>query len=74
MNFTGLTRIGIKPKSTAPEANALATRPFELLMPAIPTSSHLFSLLETKKRTHLCNVMGAIASPTNQIQPRLNNC
>ena len=27
----GLTRLGIKPKSTAPEANALTTRPSELL-------------------------------------------
>ena len=27
---TGLTRLGIKPKSTAPEADALSTRPFEL--------------------------------------------
>ena len=32
-------------------------------MPAMPTSLHLRSLLEpkTKKKTHLCNVMGAIA-------------
>ena len=27
----GLTRLGIKPESTAPEADALTTRPFELL-------------------------------------------
>ena len=27
----GLTRLGIKPKSTAPKADALTTRPFELL-------------------------------------------
>ena len=27
----GLTRLGIKPKSTAPEADALITRPSELL-------------------------------------------
>ena len=27
----GLTRLGIKPKSTAPEADALTTRPSELL-------------------------------------------
>ena len=32
-------------------------------MPAMPISLHLCSLLEpkTKKKTHLCNVMGAIA-------------
>ena len=27
----GLTRLGIKPKSTVPEADALTTRPFEPL-------------------------------------------
>ena len=33
------------------------------MMPAMPTSLHLCSLLEpkTKKKTHLCNVMGVIA-------------
>ena len=30
-NVIGLTRLGIKPKSTAPEADALRTRPSELL-------------------------------------------
>ena len=44
----GLSRLGIKPKSTAPGADALTTRPSELLMPAMPTSLHLSSLLETK--------------------------
>ena len=59
----GLTRLGIKPKSAVPEANALTTRSSELLMPAMPSSLHLSSLLETKtkKQTHLCNVMGVIA-------------
>ena len=59
----GLTRLAIKSKSTAPEADALTTRPSELLMPAMPTSLHLSSLFQTKtkKQTHLCNVMGAIA-------------
>ena len=59
----GLTRIRIKPKSTAPKADARTTRPSELLMPAMSTGLHLSSLLEakTKKQTHLCNVMGAIA-------------
>ena len=50
----GLTRLGIKPKSTAPEADAVTTRPSELLMPAKPTSLFLSSLLETKKQTRLC--------------------
>ena len=59
----GLTRLGIKLKFAAPEANALVTRPSELLMPAMPTSLHLSSLLETKtkKQIRLSNVMGAIA-------------
>ena len=59
----GLTRLVIKLKSTATEADDLSTRAFELLMPAMPTSLHLSSLLETKtkKQTHLCNVMGEIA-------------
>ena len=59
----GLTRLVIKPKSTAPEADAPTTRPSELLMPAKPPSLFLSSLLETKtkKQTRLCNVMGAIA-------------
>ena len=39
----GLTQRGIKPKSTAPEADALTTPPSELLMPAMPTSLHLSS-------------------------------
>ena len=30
--FIGLTRLGIKPKSTAPEADALTTRSSELLI------------------------------------------
>ena len=34
----GLTQLEINPKSTAPEADALTTRPSELLMPAMPTS------------------------------------
>ena len=57
----GLTRLEIKPKSTATKADARTTRPPELFMPAVPTSLHLSSLLKTKKQTHLCNVMGAIA-------------
>ena len=59
----GLTRLGIKPTSTAPEVDAFTTRPSELFMPARPTSLHLSNLLETKakKQTHLCNAMGAIA-------------
>ena len=57
----GLIRLEIKPKSTAPKADARTTRPPELFMPAVPTSLHLSSLLKTKKQTHLCNVMGAIA-------------
>ena len=40
VEVTGLTRLGIKLKSTAPEADALTTRSSELLMPAMPTSSH----------------------------------
>ena len=56
----GLTRLVIKPKSTAPEADALTIRSTKLLMPAMPISLHLGSLLDTntKKQTHLCNVMG----------------
>ena len=57
----GLTRLEIKPKSTATKADARTTRPPELFMPAVPTSLHLSSLLKTKKQTHLSNVMGAIA-------------
>ena len=57
----GLTRLEIKPKSTATKADARTTRPPELFMPAVLTSLHLSSLLKTKKLTHLCNVMGAIA-------------
>ena len=57
----GLTRLQIKPKSTATKADARTTRPPELFMLAVPTSLHLSSLLKTKKQTHLCNVMGAIA-------------
>ena len=57
----GLTRLEIKPKSTATKADARTTRPPELFMLAVPTSLHLSSLLKTKKQTHLCNVMGAIA-------------
>ena len=34
----GLTRLGIKPKSTAPEADALTTGPYELLMRMIKLS------------------------------------
>ena len=57
----GLTRLEIKPKSTVPKADARTTRTPELFMPAVPTSLHLSSLSKTKKQTHLCNVMGAIA-------------
>ena len=57
----GLTRLGIKPKSTDSEANVLTSRPSELWMSTMPTGLYLNSLLETKKQTHLCNVMGAIA-------------
>ena len=57
----GLIRLGIKPEPTAPKADALTTRPSELLMPTIPFSLHLSSLLETKKESsfRLCNVMGS---------------
>ena len=59
----GLTQLGIKPKAAVTVAYALTSRPPELLMSAMPTSLHLRSLLKpkTKKQTHLCNVMGAIA-------------
>ena len=59
----GLTPLGIKPKAAVTVAYALTSRPPELLMSAMPTSLHLSSLLKpkTKKQTHLCNVMGAIA-------------
>ena len=59
----GLTQLGIKRKAAVTVAYALTSRPPELLMPAMPTSLHLTSLLKpkTKKQTHLCNVMGAIA-------------
>ena len=39
--FIGLTRLGIKPKSTAPKVDTLATRLSELLMPVMPTNLHL---------------------------------
>ena len=60
----GLTRLGIKPKSTALEADVLTTRLSELLMPAMPTSLHLSSLLKPKikKLTQSCDVMGALVS------------
>ena len=41
----GLTRLGIKPKSTAPEADALTTRPSELLRRSCSLIS-LYNLLE----------------------------
>ena len=45
----GLTRLGIKPKSTDSEADVLTSRPSELWMPTMPTGLYLNSLLETKK-------------------------
>ena len=59
INFTviGLTRLGIKPKSTASEADALATRPFELLMPAIPITS---AFLWVSSRPSCFYEMGAL--------------
>ena len=51
----GLTRLEIKPKSTATKADARTTRPPELFMPAVPTSLHLSSLLKTKKQCDGCN-------------------
>ena len=42
----GLTRLGIKSKSTDSEADVLTSRPSELWM---PTGLYLDSLLETKK-------------------------
>ena len=42
----GLTRLGIKPKFTAPEANALTTRPSELLNGIIRKAVKLWNNLE----------------------------
>ena len=54
----GLTRLGINPKSTAAaEVDALTTWPFELLMPAMPTSLHLSNLLEPKTKSKHIYVM-----------------
>ena len=45
----GLTRLGIKHKSTDSEADVLTSWPSELWMPTMPTGLYLNSLLETKK-------------------------
>ena len=42
----GLTRLGIKPESTASEADALTTRPSELLKLGVPMAFWLSSLVQ----------------------------
>ena len=44
----GLTRLGIKPKSTAPEADALTTRPSKLLK-FQQFMRYIFKILNIKK-------------------------
>ena len=58
----GLTRLGIKPESTAPEADTLISRPFELCKPLI--SDLLMHMILT-----ITKCKSLLGSSTNSLHP-----
>ena len=58
----GLTRLGIKPESAAPEANALTTRPFELCLNDLILSTTALKITKfyVSKATHSILLSGVV--------------